>query len=34
MSQSSTIAFYIAAGFLVFITLRGELPKYLKTVGL
>jgi hypothetical protein len=34
MSQSSTIAFFLMAGFLVFITMRGELPKYAAVVGL
>lgn len=34
MSQSSTIAFFLLAGFLVFVTMRGELPKYAAVVGL
>lgn len=34
MSQSSTIAFYLLAGFLIFITMKGELAKYAATVGL
>jgi len=29
MPQSSVIFFYLAAGFLIFITARGELPSYL-----
>lgn len=34
MSQSSTIAFYLLAGFLIFITMKGELPDYAAVVGL
>jgi hypothetical protein len=34
MSQSSTIAFFLLAGFIVFITVRGELPRYAAVVGL
>ena len=34
MSQSSAIAFFLIAGFLVFITMRGELPKYSEVIGL
>jgi hypothetical protein len=34
MSQSSTIVFALLAGFIVFATVRGELPAYLKTIGL
>jgi hypothetical protein len=34
VSQSSTIAFFLLAGFVVFITMRGELPKYAAVVGL
>lgn len=34
MSQSSTIAFYLLAGFLIFITMKGELPHYASIVGL
>lgn len=34
MSQSSTIAFALIVGFIVFITVRGELPKYLGVLGL
>ena len=33
MSQSSSIAFFIMAGFLIFITMKGELPKYAAVVG-
>ena len=33
MSQSSTIAFFLLAGFIVFITMRGELPKYAAIIG-
>jgi hypothetical protein len=34
VSQSSTIAFFLLAGFIVFITMKGELPKYAAIVGL
>jgi hypothetical protein len=34
MGQSSTIAFFLIAGFLVFITMKGELPAYAATIGL
>ena len=34
MPQSSTIAFALIVGFIVFITVRGELPKYLGVLGL
>jgi hypothetical protein len=34
MPQTSTIAFALIVGFIVFITVRGELPKYLGVVGL
>lgn len=34
MPQSSTIAFALIVGFIVFVTVRGELPSYLKVVGL
>lgn len=34
MSQSSTIAFFLLAGFIVFVTMRGELPDYAGVVGL
>lgn len=32
--QTSSIAFALIVGFLVFITVRGELPAYLATVGI
>jgi hypothetical protein len=34
VSQSSTIAFFLMAGFLVFITMRGELPAYAAVMGI
>jgi len=34
MSQTSIIAAALIAGFIVFITTRGELPKYLAVIGL
>lgn len=34
MNQSGTIAFFLIAGFLIFVTIKGELPAYAKTVGL
>lgn len=34
MSQSSTIAFFLLAGFLAFITMRGELPTYAAILGI
>lgn len=34
MSQNSIIAFGLLAGFIVFITVRGELPRYLAVIGL
>jgi hypothetical protein len=34
MGQSSTIAFYLLAGFLIFITMKGELPRYAAVIGL
>ena len=34
MSQSSTIAFFLLAGFLVFVTMRHELPKYAGVIGI
>lgn len=34
MSQSSTIAFFLIVGFLVFVTMRGELPAYAAVLGL
>ena len=34
MSQSSTIAFFLLAGFVAFITMRGELPAYAAILGI
>jgi hypothetical protein len=34
VSQSSTIFFFIGAGFVAFITMRGELPAYAKALGI
>jgi hypothetical protein len=34
LNQSGTIAFFLIVGFLVFVTIKGELPAYAKTVGL
>lgn len=34
MSQSSAIAFYMLIGFIVFITMKGQLVKYAGIVGL
>jgi hypothetical protein len=34
MPQTSTIAFALIIGFIVFITVRGELPTYLGVIGL
>lgn len=34
MPQTSTIAAALIVGFIVFITVRGELPKYLAILGL
>jgi hypothetical protein len=34
VSQSSTIAFFLLAGFLVFITMKGELPAYAAVIGI
>jgi len=34
MPQSSTIAFFLLAGFLIYITMRGELPKYAAVIGI
>lgn len=33
-SQSSTIAFFLIAGFIVYVTMKGELPKYAAIIGL
>jgi len=32
MPQASVIFFYIAAGFLIYITAKGELPAYLNII--
>lgn len=32
-SQSSTIGFFLIAGFIVYVTVRGELPAYLCVIG-
>lgn len=34
MPQTSTIAFALIVGFIVFVTVRGELPTYLGVIGL
>lgn len=34
MGQTGTIAFALILGFVVFITVRGELPTYLGVIGL
>ena len=34
MSQSSTIVFFLLAGFVAYITMKGELPQYAAVVGL
>jgi len=34
VSQSNVIAGFLLVGFLVFITARGQLPAYLKVLGL
>jgi hypothetical protein len=34
MSQSSIIAAALLIGFVVFVTVKGELPKYLSVVGI
>jgi hypothetical protein len=34
MSQSTMIVFVLLAGFLAYITMRGELPKYAAIAGL
>jgi hypothetical protein len=34
LSQSSTIAFFLLGGFIVFITIKGELPSYLGVLGI
>lgn len=34
MGQTGTIAFALIVGFVVFVTVRGELPTYLGVIGL
>jgi len=34
MPQTSTIAFFLVAGYVVYVTVRGELPAYLCVIGL
>jgi hypothetical protein len=34
MSQSSTIAAYLLGGFVIFITMKKELPKYAAVIGI
>jgi hypothetical protein len=34
LSQSSIIAFFLLAGFLVYVTIKGELPKYAAILGI
>lgn len=34
MPQTSTIAFALLVGFVVFVTVRGELPKYFAVIGI
>jgi len=34
VNQTSIMAAALLAGFIVFITVRGELPKYLAVIGL
>lgn len=34
MSQSSVIAFFLLGGFIVYITIKGELPAYAAVVGI
>lgn len=34
MSQSSTIAFFLLGGFIVYITIKGELPSYAGVLGI
>jgi hypothetical protein len=33
LSQSSTIAFFLLAGFVIFITMKGKLPDYAAVIG-
>lgn len=34
MQQSSTIFFFLIAGFIAYVTMKGELPAYAAVVGL
>jgi hypothetical protein len=34
MGQSSTIMFYLLAGFIIFVTMKGQLVDYAGVVGL
>lgn len=34
MSQSSTIAFFLLGGFIIYITIKGELPSYAGVLGI
>lgn len=34
MSQTSTIFAYLLAGFVIFVTMKGELPDYAAVIGL
>jgi hypothetical protein len=34
VSQSATIVFFLLAGFIAFVTMKGELPQYAATVGI
>jgi hypothetical protein len=34
MSQSSVIAFGLLVGFIVYVTIKGELPQYRAVIGL
>lgn len=33
MNQSATIAFFLIFGFIVYVTMKGELPKYAAVIG-
>lgn len=32
MSQTSTIFFFVIIGFIIYVTTKGELPKYLSVI--
>jgi len=34
ISQSSTIAFFLLAGFVIYVTMKGELPQYAAILGI